>query len=168
MGTFLTSLFAGVVFLYAMPAVAEPSLVQKQGLSLDVAKLMLDGCEKKAAAEGWAPVSIAIIDDSGNLLTFVRQDGAVKGTIGYAQLKAGTAASFGIASGELGDKFEFADPDRPVGVAFVEGITVTPGGLPIYAANGQLLGGIGTSGASSDEDVACSQAGINAAGELLK
>lgn len=164
----MTSLLASVGLLCAIPAVAEPALIEKQGLSLEVARLMVDGCDKKAVAEGWAPVSIAIIDDGGNLLAFVRQDGAATGTIAFSQLKAGTAASLGLGSGELGDKFEFSDPNRPVGMAYVDGVTVTPGGLPIYSASRQLLGGIGTSGASVDQDVACSQAGIEAARRLLE
>lgn len=161
-------LVAVTAFLFAAQAIAQPALVHKQGLSLDVARLMVDGCEKKAAAEGWAPVSIAVIDDGGRLVAFVRQDGATMGTIEFAQLKAGTAASLGLGSGELGDKFEFADRDRPIGVAYVEGVTVTPGGLPVRTASGQLLGGIGVSGAAADQDVACSQAGIDAVGQLLK
>lgn len=147
---------------------AQPALLQKQALGLEIARLMTDGCEKVAAAEGWAPVSIAVIDDGGNLVTFIRQDGAAMGTIAFAQLKARTAASLGLGSGEIGDKFEYANPDRPMGVANVKGVTVTPGGLPIKTANGQLLGGIGTSGAAADQDVACSQAGIDAASEFLK
>ena len=161
-------LIAGAMALCAAQVVAQPGLVQKQALSLEIASLMVAGCEQKAKAEGWAPVSIAVIDDGGNLLMFIRQDGANMGTIEFAQLKGGTAASLGLGSEELGDRFEFSDPDRPIGVAYVEGITVTPGGLPIRSAGGQLLGGIGVSGAAAEQDVACGQAGIDAISDFLK
>ncbi len=54
------------------------------------------------------------------------------------------------------------------GIAHVPGIATFAGGLPIMTASGSQIGGIGVSGASSDEDEQCAQAGIDAVADMLK
>lgn len=85
----------------------------------------------------------------------------------FAMAKARTAAITGLATGALGD-LDYENHERPMGIANMPGLTVAQGGLPISTENGEHIGGIGVSGASSTEDEACSRAAIDAVKSLLK
>ncbi|MDP6954125.1 MAG: heme-binding protein, partial [Alphaproteobacteria bacterium] len=59
------------------------------------------------------------------------------------------------------------EPGRVPGLVEIPGVAAFAGGLPIMTAAGQQIGGIGISGATSDEDEACAQAGIDAIADML-
>lgn len=136
-------------------------------LSLDLAKKMADACEAKAKNEGWNPVNIAIYDAGGNLKLFRRQDDAYLGSVEIAQLKGRSSVLLPFSTRYLGENIAYKDPKRPHGIELVPGIVVFPGGLPIKTGSGQLLGGIGVSGATSDQDEKCAQTAIDAIGDQL-
>jgi glc operon protein GlcG len=131
-------------------------------LTLATAKKMVDACEQKAKAEGWK-VIIAIVDDGGNLKYFSRMDDAFLISVKIAQLKANTSAAVPFSSRKFGEVAK-ANP----GVELVPGTATFPGGLPIITASGKHLGGIGVSGASSDQDEACAQVALDAVKDVLK
>ena len=131
-------------------------------LTLATAKKMVDACEQKAKAEGWK-VIIAIVDDGGNLKSFSRMDESFLLSVKIAQLKAHTSAAVPFSSRKFGEVAK-ANP----GVELVPGTATFPGGLPIITASGKHLGGIGVSGASSDEDEACAQVALDAVKDVLK
>lgn len=143
------------------------ALEQRAILSLELAKKMADACESKARSEAWRTVNIAIFDAGGNLKLFRRQDDAFLGSVDIAQLKARSSVMIPLPTRDIGDKIAYKEPNRPHGIEHVPGIVVFPGGLPIKTKDGQLLGGIGVSGATSDQDEQCAQAGIDAIAEYL-
>jgi len=85
-------------------------------------------------------------------------------------MKGHTAAMFPSSTRRFGD-LAFGDKEKPAavpGIAFVPGVASFPGGLPILTAAGDHIGSIGVSGATSDQDEMCAQAGIEAIAEMLK
>ena len=103
-------------------------------------------------------VSIAVCDAGGSLLTFNRMEGASAVSAAVAQGKAAASAGFGRASGTL-------HADSPV----IQAIIASMGGrmLPAQGAvpvhkNGELVGSIGGSGATAQQDEECAQAGLAA------
>lgn len=107
-------------------------------------------------------VNVAVVDRGGNLMAFLRMPGAFIHSIDLAIDKAYTAASFGFPTkawmGAIGhdDGMKFGFSARPRLVVF-------GGGLPIRV-NGELIGGIGVSGASEAQDEECARAALAAIG----
>ena len=126
-------------------------------LSLDDANRMIEAAKAKADELG-VSLSIAVCDGGGTLLAFNRMAGASAITATVAQGKAAASAGFGRASGTL-------QADSPV----IQAVISATGGrmLPAQGAvpirqNGELVGAIGASGASSQQDEDCAQAGLDA------
>ena len=142
----------------------------KRVLTLDMAKGIADACEARAVEAGWRPINIAIYDEGGNLMLFRRQDGSFLGSIQIAQLKGHSSAMFPFSTRVFTELSHGKDgqPAPVPGIAHVPGIASFPGGVPIMTADGQQVGGVGVSGASSDEDEECAQAGIDAIADMLK
>ena len=119
-------------------------------LSLSQAQAALAAGQARAAALG-VPVNIAVLDAAAHLKAFGRMDEAVLGSIDVAQGKARTAALFGITSEAVWDycKPGAAAPglERSNG-----GLMTFPGGVPLRDADGQLLGAVGVSGGSPEQD----------------
>lgn len=103
-------------------------------------------------------VTIAIVDTGGHLI-LLHRDGSGCHTVEVAQAKARTAASMGrhsaMLSGAVNNSEHANDLSR------YGGLTVLPGGIPLIVS-GQRVGGIGTSGASGEQDIAVSEAGAAA------
>ncbi|HMD02850.1 MAG TPA: heme-binding protein [Candidatus Baltobacteraceae bacterium] len=127
-------------------------------LSCKGAHVVLHAAEKKAAALG-VPECIAVVDASGELLAFSRMDGARPGSIEIALTKARSAARRRRPTAEEagGD----ALLSLRLGLASQLNVTGIGGGLPIVVG-AQVVGAIGVSSGTSDEDVLVGQAGIEA------
>jgi glc operon protein GlcG len=85
-------------------------------------------------------------------------------------MKGHTSAMFPFPSRRFG-ALAFGEEGKPPavpGIAFIPGIASFAGSLPIKTADGQQIGAIGVSGATSDQDEMCAQAGIDAIVEMLK
>ena len=156
----LISMTAASVLLAAGSAFA---VEQRPFLTLEVAKKMAAACEAKAKQEGWK-MNIAIVDSGGNLKYFLRQDDAFLKSIEIAQMKAGTSAGFPFSTKQVAE----IAATRVPGIAHVPGIATFEGGLPIMTGDGKHIGGIGVSGATSEQDGLCAQAGLDAAKNDLK
>ena len=118
---------------------------------------------KAAVAEGLETgcrVNAAVVDAGGNLVAFLRADGAFLPSIAIAQDKAYTAAGFGMATDRLYRLIE-GSPALRDGILNRERVAAFPGGLPIVV-DGLLVGAIGVSGGSEEEDVRCAEAGLAA------
>jgi glc operon protein GlcG len=130
-------------------------------LTLEGARAIVDAAEKKAR-EIAVPMNIAVVDDGGHLLAFVRMDGAKLSSIEVALTKARAAAlrrsATGAAQAEGG-----AAVILSLGLSLATAGKLTPirGGLPL-AVGGQCVGAIGVSAGSEDEDVQVAQAGVDA------
>jgi uncharacterized protein GlcG (DUF336 family) len=105
---------------------------------------------------------IAVADEAGDLKAFLRMDGAPKLSIGIAQDKAYTSASFSMATHAW---FDFIKNDPPLlhGITHTPRLTVFGGGFPI-AFKGDTIGAIGLSGGHYTQDMECARAALAAIG----
>ncbi|MGI9429594.1 MAG: GlcG/HbpS family heme-binding protein [Bythopirellula sp.] len=128
-------------------------------LSIEDAKCLTDGARVKAEEIG-VPMCIAIVDESGNLVSFERMDGGKTSSVIVAQDKAYTAAAARKAT------HEYNEVCKPGSLAFgihteVGGrLSVVGGGLPVIV-DGEVVGGIGLSSGTPQQDMDCAQAGID-------
>jgi glc operon protein GlcG len=114
-------------------------------LSIDGAMKLLNAAMAKAA-EIKVPECICIVDAGGHLLTYARMDGAFTMSYDSALVKAMTAASYGIPTGNIA-----AGIDLKLAIATQGKRVNLPGGLPIII-NGYLVGGIGVGSGTGEED----------------
>jgi uncharacterized protein GlcG (DUF336 family) len=115
----------------------------------------------KKAEEIDTKMDIAIVDSGANLKAFTRMDGAWLGSVDIAVKKAKTARFFDMPTGEIGKL------SQPGGALFnIEhsngGLISFPGGLPLKDAGGNIIGAIGVSGSSVENDHAVADAGASA------
>lgn len=128
-------------------------------LSLADVKKLADAAEAEAVRNNWN-VAIAILDDGGHLLGFLRMDGATPANAAIALEKGRTAALSRRSSGSWEDRVK----GGRTSMLKMPGILPVQGGLPIVV-DGTCVGGVGVSGVQSHEDEQIAQAGIDA---LLK
>jgi uncharacterized protein GlcG (DUF336 family) len=132
-------------------------------LSLDAAEKIVVAAKKKAA-EINTKMDIAVVDAGGNLKAFARMDGAWLGSIDISIRKARTARWFDMSTGEIG---KLSQPGGPLfGIEHSNGGLITfPGGVPLKDGNGGVVGAIGVSGSSVENDHAVAAAGAAALGK---
>lgn len=106
-------------------------------------------------------MNVAVVDVGGHLKSFVRMDGAWLGSIDIAIKKARTARLFDMQSGDLGP---LAQPGQPLyHIEFSNGGLITfPGGIPVRNGDSQVVGAVGVSGSTVDNDQSVAQAGVSA------
>lgn len=130
-------------------------------LTLAEAEVILAAAKAKVLEMG-VNMSISVVDPRGDLITMMRTDGASWRTPAISRAKAVAASCFGRASGELTE-----NAMAPVfrGLMAMEGGHMIPGqgALPVFK-DGALVGAVGGSGGSAQEDEDASLAGIQAAG----
>jgi uncharacterized protein GlcG (DUF336 family) len=136
-------------------------LITRRRPSLDLALALLERIRNEAAARGLA-LAVAVVDDSGRLVAAQRMDDASLGAMDLAVGKAYTAVLWGAPTRDFtestqpgGDDWGWNATDRR--------IVVYAGGVPLHA-DGELVGGVGASGASAAEDDACVVAAVEALG----
>ncbi|EGG75777.1 hypothetical protein SXCC_03592 [Gluconacetobacter sp. SXCC-1] len=120
-------------------------------MKLSQATTMLDAAHDEARKRGVC-VCISILDAQAWPMAFIRMDGAPLGVIDVANRKARTAVLFQM------DSADFARIGHPAGEAYMlehtnGGLTSFGGGVVLRAADGGMLGGIGVSGASTQDDI---------------
>ena len=126
-------------------------------ITLDQALVAIAAARSKAVKQGTL-MNIAIVDAGANLKAFVRMDDAFLGSIDICIKKAKTARWFNMPTGTLG---ELAQPGQPLyHIEFSnDGLITFPGGLPLKNAEGVIIGAIGVSGSSVEDDNAVAEAG---------
>jgi uncharacterized protein GlcG (DUF336 family) len=129
-------------------------------ITLDQAHAALAAAAKKAG-EINTKMDIAIVDAGGNLKAFVRMDGAWLGSIDIAIKKAKTARFFDMATGEIGKLSQPGGPLYQIEVSN-SGLITFPGGVPLKNAAGEIIGAIGVSGSSVENDHTVAAAGAEA------
>jgi uncharacterized protein GlcG (DUF336 family) len=135
-------------------------------LTLEDAKIILEGAEKKAKEIG-IDMDIAVVDDGGNLLAFYRMDGAKITSIDVAINKAFTAAGARKATHEYAEVAGAGGPAFGIHVSNSGRFMIFGGGLPIFV-DGHIVGGVGCSSGSVEEDGTVAQAGIDTLMKRLK
>ena len=130
-------------------------------ISLDQSRTAVSAAIEKANEIG-TKMDIAIVDAGANLKAFARMDDAWIGSIDIAIKKAKTARFFNFPTGEIGKL------SQPGGALYnIEhsngGLISFPGGLPIKTSDGTVIGAIGVSGSTVEDDHAVAEAGAIAA-----
>ncbi len=128
-------------------------------LTLSDAKIVLEGSEAKAKEIG-VDMDIAVVDDGGHLLAFVRMDGARLTSIDVAINKAFTAAGARRGTHEYAAIAGAGGPAFGMHASNQGRFMIVGGGLPIFY-NGIIAGGVGCSSGSPDQDREVAQAGID-------
>ena len=118
---------------------------------------------RKKAVKIETQMCIAVVDSGANLKAFLRMDDAWVGSIDIAIKKAKTAVFFGMPTGEIG---KLSQPGKPLYAIehSNDGLITFPGGLPIVDEEGVLVGAIGVSGSTIENDHAVAQAGVKVVG----
>ena len=134
-------------------------------ISLDQANHIIAEAFKKGAEMKLKPLSIAVLDPGGHLVAFQRQDHASFLRFEIAAGKASGALAIGVSSRKLGEMAA----ERPSFVASLGpiapmGVIPAAGGVIVVDGAGAVLGAVGVTGDTSDNDEACALAGIAAAG----
>lgn len=145
---------AGSLAAFAVSAQAQ--LADKKALTLEAAKKAAAAAEAEAAKNKWT-VAVAIVDDGGHLVYLSRIDGTQTGSIDVAIRKARTAQAFKRPT----KVFEDAIAGGRTALLGLEGIVPLEGGVPIVVG-GQLVGAIGVSGVTSQQDGVVAKAGADA------
>ena len=134
-----------------------------EDLTLEAAERVVAAAKKKAT-EIKTRMDIAVVDAGGNLKAFARMDGAWLGSIDIAQRKARTARWFDMNTGEIG---KLSQPGGPLyQIEHSNGGLITfPGGVPLKNGKGEVVGAIGVSGSTVENDHTVAAAGAAALGK---
>ena len=134
-------------------------------LTLQQAQTIIDAALKKSKEAGYQPMGIAVLDASGNLKAFASEDGASMFRFDVARAKAWGAVGMGVSSRKLAERAK-DNPNFFVSLAATASGKFLPqtGAVVIRDAAGKLLGAVGASGGTGDEDEAICIAGVLAAG----
>ncbi|WP_436764108.1 GlcG/HbpS family heme-binding protein [Streptosporangium sp. V21-05] len=129
-------------------------------LGLAGARHVLDAALEKADELG-RPMNIAVVDGGGHLLAFARQDGAILAGVDIATRKARTAVLMAMTTEQLGEAAAPGGSLRGIEVTN-EGLVIFGGGIPLAGADGVVVGAIGVSAGSVEQDITVAQAGVDA------
>lgn len=124
------------------------------------AQSIIDGAETRAREIG-LPVVVAVLDAGAHLKAFLRMDGAVLGSIDIAIRKAKTAVLFHANSEAV---WEYCKPGAPApGLELTNGgLAPFGGGIPLTCPDGSVIGALGVSGGTVDQDVDVARAAFAA------
>ncbi|MDM4771556.1 heme-binding protein [Solimonas sp. SE-A11] len=153
--TIKTKGMKAVLFAAAMAAMPAQAAEKGGDSALRDAERMIARCLDYVAAQKLTPFSVGVIDVSGTLVAFKRQDGASAATAEAALLKARTALRLNAPTEVLG---AVAAADAPTRDAFlVMQMTSLPGGMPLADDQGRAVGAVGVSGGTAEQDAECAR-----------
>lgn len=126
-------------------------------ITLEQAEIIIAAAQNKAK-EIDTKMNIAVVDAGANLVAFARMDGAWLGSLDISIKKAKTARFFDMNSGSIGEL------SQPGGSLYnIEhsnnGLITFPGGIPLKNSDGEIIGAIGVSGSTVENDHAVAEAG---------
>ena len=126
-------------------------------VTLEDARRVISAAEKKALEIG-QPMNIAVVDAGGNLVAHVRMDGAWIGSIDISIKKAYTSRAFDLATKDLAEHSQSGGQFFGIHASNNGKIMIVAGGIPLKS-EGQVVGAIGVSGGSGEQDHAVAEAG---------
>ncbi|HEX7363181.1 MAG TPA: heme-binding protein [Bryobacteraceae bacterium] len=129
-------------------------------MKLAEARRVIAAAEKKADAIG-QPMNIAVADEGGNLVAHVRMDGAWIGSIDISINKAFTARAFDIATKDLAEHSQSGGQFFGIHASNHGRVMIFAGGIPLKQG-GKVVGAIGVSGGTGEQDQAVAEAGVAA------
>ena len=135
------------------------------GIRLDKARTIIRSTLEHGRAAGLKPLSVVVLDAGGHVIAFEREDGASPGRFAIAHGKAYGSVMLGIAGTAQRERAEA----QGYFMAAVNGLfggqlVPVPGGVLVRDATGAVLGAVGVTGDTSENDAAAALAGIAAAG----
>lgn len=165
----MKNIFASGLFICCLAGVTQTLAAEEQPIVVDIKRMSLDVALRIAKAtieqcrkEG-VQVAVTVVDRGGHPQVVLRDVLAQDLTLRISQMKAYTAMSFNMATSAMEGRFT-----SPFSIGKVEGIVVSAGGVPV-TASGNIIGGVGVSGAPSGEtDEKCAKAGVDAVLEDLE
>ncbi len=153
----LTCLFIAAAVLGVI-GWAEAQPAYGPSITLEQAKKVMAGAEAEAKKNNW-PVVIAILDSGGNIVLLQRLDNTQFGSIEVARQKAWSAVAYRRPSKVWQDVV--ASGGAGLRILRLEGAAPFDGGLPILV-DGRIVGGIGVSGVTGEQDGQIAKAGVDA------
>jgi uncharacterized protein GlcG (DUF336 family) len=129
-------------------------------IKLEDARRIIAAAEKKAAEIG-QPMNIAVADAGGNLVAHVRMDGAWIGSIDISIKKAWTSRAFDITTKDLAENSQSGDQFFGIHASNNGKVMIFAGGIPLKKG-GEVVGAIGVSGGSGEQDHSVAEAGAAA------
>lgn len=129
-------------------------------VTLAEARKIITAAEKKAAKIG-QPMNIAVADAGGNLVAHVRMDGAWLGSVDISIKKAWTSRAFDIATKDLAEHSQSGGQFFGIHASNGGKVMIFAGGIPLKRG-GKVVGAIGVSGGSGEQDHAVAEAGAAA------
>jgi uncharacterized protein GlcG (DUF336 family) len=126
-------------------------------ITLNDARAVIAAAEKKAEEIG-QPMNIAVADSGGNLVAHVRMDNAWRGSIDISIKKAWTARAFDITTKDLSQHSQSGNQFFGIHASNDGKVMIFAGGIPLKRG-GKVVGAIGVSGGSGDQDHAVAEAG---------
>jgi uncharacterized protein GlcG (DUF336 family) len=130
------------------------AMIEMLTVNLEAARQIIKSAEAKAESLGCA-MNIAVVDAGGNLVAQVRMDHARIGAIDIAINKAWSARAFDMETAELGRYSQPGGPFFGIHASNSGRVMILAGGVPLREA-GNIIGAVGVSGGSDEEDSACS------------
>jgi uncharacterized protein GlcG (DUF336 family) len=131
----------------------DDGLIARREIGLDLAQAILASLRAAAARDGIA-MAMAVCDCAGNLVAFARMDGAPLGATELAANKAHTAALWEVRTGEFQRSTQPDGVDWGLNTSAGGRIVVYAGGVPVHV-EGMLVGAVGASGGTGEQDEAC-------------
>ena len=131
-----------------------------ESISLQDARRVIAGAEAKAREIG-QPMDIAVVDDGGNLRAHVRMDGALIGSIAISINKAYTAIALQMQTKNLVDVTQSGQPLFGLSDSAGGRIVIFPGGIPLVR-DGRVIGAVGVSSGTVEQDQEVAEAGAGA------
>ena len=127
-------------------------------ITLDAAMKALDAARTKAADEG-IRVAATIVDDGGHIVATHRMDGAYLSAVTIANTKAFSAVNFRVPTAAMAERLSDMDYQALICLADTR-LTFLGGGVPLADESGTVIGAIGVSGGSAQQDVLCCEAAL--------
>ena len=147
LGVLALALFAVSVSAQQRPGYGTP-------ITIDQAKKIAAGVVAECQSNKWN-VAVAIVDTHGSLVYFERMEDTQTASMDIAIMKAKAAATYRRPTRVFADVIAKSGP----AIMTLPGAIASPGGLPIFVG-GKVIGGVGASGVTGDQDEQCSKAGI--------
>jgi uncharacterized protein GlcG (DUF336 family) len=141
----------------------SPGLVMQRNLSLGMAKSIAEATIAACKEKGYNTAAV-VVDRAGQVMVILRDEQASAQTAEMARRKAYTARMFRSTTLEFQKRT--ADP-KYAAQRDIADILALGGGVPILAGN-EVVGGVGSSGSSQEQDDACAKAGVAKVADLLK
>lgn len=134
-------------------------------VTLDAARKTISATLAKGREMGLKPLSVVVLDAGGHVIAFEREDGAAPGRFAIAQGKAYGSVMLGMAgTAQMARAEAQAYFMASVNAVFGGQVVPVPGGVLLRGADGVVIGAVGVTGDTSDNDAIAAMAGIEAAG----